>query len=208
MNVRRSSRDATTPSVAKRPHRIWRWTGRLLLGMVALIVFLLALGASYEALMAAGDADRYPARGQLVDVGGYRLHISCVGEGSPTVVLDAGLGGFSLDWSLVQPELAATTRVCAYDRAGYGWSDPSPHARTPSQIADELHTLLVNAGIQGPYVLVGHSAAGKHVRLYASRYPQAVAGMVLIDARHESVDTNRSPEALAAEHTQQQRFSG
>ena len=119
MNVRRSSRDATTPWVAKRPHRIWRWTGRVLLGMVAVIVFLLALGASYEAFMAAGDADRYPARGQLVDVGGYRLHIFCVGEGSPTVVLDAGLGGFSLDWSLVQPELAATTRVCAYDRAGY-----------------------------------------------------------------------------------------
>jgi pimeloyl-ACP methyl ester carboxylesterase len=134
------------------------------------------------------------------------MRVSCVGEGSPTVVLDAGLGGFSLDWSLVQPELAATTRVCAYDRAGYGWSDPSPHARTPSQIADELHTLLVAAGIQGPYLLVGHSAAGKHVRLYANRHPQDVVGMVLIDARHESVDTDRSPEALAAEHKQQQRF--
>lgn len=206
MNARTSSRDATTPSVAERPHRIWRWAGRVLLGLVALIMFLLALGASYEAFMAAGDADRYPARGQLVDIGGYQLHISCVGEGSPTVVLDAGLGGFSLDWSLVQPELAATTRVCAYDRAGYGWSDPSPHARTPGQIVDELHTLLVDAGIQGPYVLVGHSAAGKHVRLYANKYPQDVVGMVLIDARHESVDTNRSPEALAAEHKQQQRF--
>jgi pimeloyl-ACP methyl ester carboxylesterase len=170
------------------------------------IVLLVAVGASYEAIMAAGDDTRYPTPGQQVDVGGYSLHVHCVGEGSPTVVLDAGLGGFSLDWSLVQPELAATTRVCAYDRAGYGWSDPSPHARTPSQIADELHTLLVNAGIQGPYVLVGHSAAGKDVRLFANRYPQAVVGMVLIDARHESVDTKRSPEALAAEHTQQRRF--
>jgi pimeloyl-ACP methyl ester carboxylesterase len=170
------------------------------------IVLLVAGGATYEAIMAAGDDTRYPTPGQRVDVGGYSLHVHCVGEGSPTVVLDAGLGGFSLDWSLVQPELAATTRVCAYDRAGYGWSDPSPHARTPSQIADELHTLLVNAGIQGPYVLVGHSAAGKDVRLFANRYPQAVVGMVLIDARHESVDTNRSPEALAAEHTQQRRF--
>jgi len=177
-----------------------------LVGLIALIVLLVAGGATYEAIMAAGDDTRYPAPGQRVDVGGYRLHVHCVGEGSPTVVLDAGLGGFSLDWSLVQPELAATTRVCAYDRAGYGWSDPSPHARTPSQIADELHTLLVNAGIQGPYVLVGHSAAGKHVRLFASRYPQAVVGMVLVDARHESVDTNRSPEALAGEHTQQRRF--
>ncbi len=195
-----------TPSQPRRTHRILRWTVRVVVGLVAVIVLLVAVGASYEAIMAAGDDTRYPAPGQRVDVGGYRLHVHCVGEGSPTVVLDAGLGGFSLDWSLVQPELAATTRVCAYDRAGYGWSDPSPKPRTPSQIADELHTLLVNAGIQGPYVLVGHSAAGKHVRLFANRYPQAVVGMVLIDARHESVDTNRSPEALAAEHTQQRRF--
>ena len=194
------------PSQPRRTHRILRWTVRVLVGLIALIVLLVAGGATYEAIMAAGDDTRYPAPGQRVDVGGYRLHVHCVGEGNPTVVLDAGLGGFSLDWSLVQPELAATTRVCAYDRAGYGWSDPSPHARTPSQIADELHTLLVNAGIQGPYVLVGHSAAGKHVRLFASRYPQAVVGMVLVDARHESVDTNRSPEALAGEHTQQRRF--
>jgi len=194
------------PSQPRRTHRILRWTVRVLVGLIALIVLLVAGGATYEAIMAAGDDTRYPAPGQRVDVGGYRLHVHCVGEGNPTVVLDAGLGGFSLDWSLVQPELAATTRVCAYDRAGYGWSDPSPHARTPSQIADELHTLLVNAGIQGPYVLVGHSAAGKHVRLFASRYPQAVVGMVLVDARHESVDTSRSPQALAAEHTQQRRF--
>jgi pimeloyl-ACP methyl ester carboxylesterase len=194
------------PSQPRRTHRILRWTVRVVVGLVAVIVLLVAGGATYEAIMAAGDDTRYPAPGQRVDVGGYRLHVHCVGKGNPTVVLDAGLGGFSLDWNLVQPELAATTRVCAYDRAGYGWSDPSPHARTPSQIADELHTLLVNAGIQGPYVLVGHSAAGKDVRLFADRYPQAVVGMVLIDARHESVDTNRSPEALAAEHTQQRRF--
>ena len=194
------------PSQPRRTHRILRWTVRVLVGLIALIVLLVAGGATYEAIMAAGDDTRYPAPGQRVDVGGYRLHVHCVGKGNPTVVLDAGLGGFSLDWNLVQPELAATTRVCAYDRAGYGWSDPSPHARTPSQIADELHTLLVNAGIQGPYVLVGHSAAGKDLRLFANRYPQAVVGMVLIDARHESVDTNRSPEALAAEHTQQRRF--
>jgi pimeloyl-ACP methyl ester carboxylesterase len=202
-----SPSEVASPQPQQRRRSRWiLWTGRILLGLVALIVLLVAGGATYEAIMAAGDDTRYPASGQLVDVGGYRLHVHCVGEGSPTVVLDAGLGGFSLDWSLVQPELAATTRVCAYDRAGYGWSDPSPKPRTPSQIADELHTLLVNAGIQGPYVLVGHSAAGKHVRLFASRYPQVVVGMVLVDARHESVDTNRSPEAMAAEHTQQRRF--
>jgi pimeloyl-ACP methyl ester carboxylesterase len=206
MNATASSGDATTPAAGKRTNPILRWTGRILLGLLALIVVLVASGASYEAIMAAGDASRYPARGQRVDVGGYRLHISCIGDGSPTVVLDAGQGGFSLDWSLIQPELATTTRVCAYDRAGYGWSDPSPQPRTPRQIAEELHTLLVNAGIEGPYVLVGHSAGGKHVRLYATRHPQDVAGMVLVDARTEYVDANRSPEALAAEHKQQRRF--
>jgi pimeloyl-ACP methyl ester carboxylesterase len=206
MNATASSGDATTPAAGKRTNPILRWTGRILLGLLALIVVLVASGASYEAIMAAGDASRYPARGQRVDVGGYRLHISCIGDGSPTVVLDAGQGGFSLDWSLIQPELATTTRVCAYDRAGYGWSDPSPQPRTPRQIAEELHTLLGNAGIEGPYVLVGHSAGGKHVRLYATRHPQDVAGMVLVDARTEYVDANRSPEALAAEHKQQRRF--
>jgi pimeloyl-ACP methyl ester carboxylesterase len=206
MTADASSRDDSTPPAAKRTKRIWRSTGLVLLALAGLIMILTATGAAYETIMAAGDGTRYPARGQLVDVGGYRLHIYCVGEGSPTVVLDAGLGGFSLDWSLVQPQLAGSTRVCAYDRAGYGWSDPSPQARTPQQIADELHTLLVNAGIQGPYVLVGHSAGGRHIRLFADRHPQDVVGMVLIDARHEYVDANRSPEALAAEHKQQQRF--
>jgi pimeloyl-ACP methyl ester carboxylesterase len=206
MNATASSGDATARAAGKRTNPILRWTGRILLGLLALIVVLVASGASYEAIMAAGDASRYPARGQRVDVGGYRLHISCIGNGSPTVVLDAGLGGFSLDWSLIQPELATATRVCAYDRAGYGWSDPSPQPRTPRQIAEELYTLLVNAGIEGPYVLVGHSAGGKHVRLYATRHPQDVAGMVLVDARTEYVDANRSPEALAAEHKQQRRF--
>ncbi len=136
--------------------------------------------------------------GQLVDVGGFRLHIQCVGEGSPTVVLDAGLSGSSLDWNLVQPELGRTTRVCAYDRAGMGWSDPGPQPRTPRQIADELHTLLTNAGIAGPYVLVGHSLAGKNVRLFTIAHPDQVAGMVLVDARSEYVDANTSPAEVQA----------
>ncbi|HET9221612.1 MAG TPA: alpha/beta hydrolase, partial [Roseiflexaceae bacterium] len=164
---------------------------------------------SYEAIAAGGDARRYPPPGQLVDVGGYRLHINCVGAGSPTVVLDAGLGGSSLDWNLVQSELGNTTRVCAYDRAGMGWSDPGPQPRTPHQIADELHTLLMNAGIAEPYVLVGHSLAGKNVRLFALTHPEQVAGMVLVDARSEYVDANTSSaevqafqQALAAQASQ------
>jgi pimeloyl-ACP methyl ester carboxylesterase len=180
-----------------------------LVAVLGLIAVLALAGASYEGIAAAGDARRYPPPGQLVDVGGYRLHIQCVGTGSPTVVLDAGLGGSSLDWSLVQPELGSTTRVCAYDRAGMGWSDPGPQPRTPRQIADELHTLLTNAGIAGPYVLVGHSLAGKNVRRFALTHPEQVAGMVLVDARSEYVDANTSPaevqafqQALAAQASQ------
>ena len=123
-------------------------------------------------------------------MGGYSLHIQCVGTGSPTVVLDAGLGGTSLDWNLVQTEIGPTTQVCAYDRAGMGWSDTGPAPRTPGQIARELHTLLTNAGIPGPYVLVGHSAGGKNVRMFALQYPDEVAGMVLVDARSEYVDAH------------------
>ncbi|HEY9014914.1 MAG TPA: alpha/beta hydrolase, partial [Gemmatimonadales bacterium] len=161
-------------STRRSGRRVLRRIGRTLAALVGLLVVLGLMGAGYEALAAAGDARRYPAPGQLVDVGGYRLHIQCVGTGSPTVVLDAGLSGSSLDWSLVQPELGRTTRVCAYDRAGMGWSDPGAQPRTPRQIADELHTLLTNAGIAGPYVLVGHSLAGKNVRLFALAHPEEV----------------------------------
>jgi pimeloyl-ACP methyl ester carboxylesterase len=193
------------PSPARRiGRRVLRGIGHTLAALVGLIAVLALAGASYEAIAAAGDARRYPAPGQLVDVGGYRLHIQCVGAGSPTVVLDAGLGGSSLDWSLVQPELGRTTRVCAYDRAGMGWSDPGPQPRTPRQIADELHTLLTNAGIAGPYVLVGHSLAGKNVRLFALSHPEQVVGMVLVDARGEYVDANTSP---AEEHAFQQALA-
>jgi pimeloyl-ACP methyl ester carboxylesterase len=176
---------------------------------LAVIVALALVGASYEAIAATGDTGRHPVPGQLVDVGGYRLHIQCVGAGSPTVVLDAGLGGTSLDWSLVQMDIGQTTRVCAYDRAGMGWSDPGPQPRTPTQIAGELHTLLAKAGITGPYVLVGHSLGGKNVRMFALQYPAEVAGMVLVDARSEYVDMHTPPadvqafqQALAAQGDQ------
>ena len=159
----------------------------------ALIAGLALAGAGYEAIAARGDARAYPPPGQMVDVGGYRLHLQCVGTGSPTVVLDAGLGGTSLDWALVQPEIGQTTRVCAYDRAGMGWSESGPAPRTPEQNARELHTLLTNAGIEGPYVLVGHSLAGQNARLFAALYPDQVAGMVQVDARSEYVDARTSP---------------
>jgi pimeloyl-ACP methyl ester carboxylesterase len=121
-------------------------------------------------------------------------------------VFDSGLGGMSLDWSLVQPALGQTTQVCVYDRAGMGWSDPGPQPRTPGQIARELHTLLTNAGIPGPYILVGHSLGGKNVRMFALQHPDEVAGMVLVDARSEYVDA--PPAAAAAPGAPQETGSG
>ncbi len=196
----------SSPQLRRRPNRLVFWTVRILLGLLALIVLLALGGASYEAIMAAGDDKRYPAPGQLVDVGGYRLHLHCIGQGSPTVVLDAGLGAFSLDWGAVQPQIATSTRVCAYDRAGLGWSDPGPTPRSPQQFASELHALLTKGGVEGPYVLVAHSISGKTARLFASQHPDEVAGMVLVDARHEHVDDHRAPEQLAADDAEQRQF--
>jgi len=185
-----------------RPRRPFTRLKRTLLGLLALPLVLGALGAGYEAIASAGDATRYPPPGRLVDVGGYRMHVHCMGTGSPTVVLNSGAGGFSAEWSLVQPELAKTTRVCAFDRAGLGWSEPGPAPRSPAHIADELHALLTNAGIEGPLVLVAHSAGGKHARLYAQRHPERVAGIVLVDARSEYVDGHQTPEQAAAERAE------
>lgn len=133
--------------------------------------------------------------GTLVDVGGYRLFLRCSGEGGPTVILESGAGGFSPTWALVQPEIARFARVCAYDRAGYGRSDapPAHEPRTADRAVHDLHALLEHAGIAPPYVLVGHSLGGFHVRLFASRYPAEVAGVVLVDADHEDEWTERFP---------------
>jgi pimeloyl-ACP methyl ester carboxylesterase len=180
--------DSSTGSstVSSRPHRtIRRRLVRVLIICSLSLVGLLLLGLSYQAIASALDASHSPPPGKLVDIGGYRLHINCTGTGSPTVILDAGLGGSSLDWSLVQPAVARFTRVCSYDRAGYGWSDTGPGPRTSQQIVKELHLLLARAQISGPYVLVGHSVGGLNMRLYAYHYPGEVSGMVLLDSTNE-----------------------
>jgi pimeloyl-ACP methyl ester carboxylesterase len=122
-----------------------------------------------------------------VDIGGRRLHASCTGEGSPTVILEAGFGDASMTWKAVQPAVAEFTRVCSYDRAGYGRSDPDPgtEMRTSRSVVEDLSRLLRAAGVDGPYVLVGHSFGGAYMRLFASRFPQDTVGMVLVDATHE-----------------------
>jgi pimeloyl-ACP methyl ester carboxylesterase len=134
------------------------------------------------------SAESVPPPGRLVDVGGWRLRLNCVGERKPaeaTVVLEAGGGDFSVTWALVQPKVAAFGRVCSYDRAGSGWSELGPNPRTMRQSVYELHTLLKRAGVPPPYVLVGHSFGGFLVRLYTVSYPTDVAGLVLVDASYE-----------------------
>jgi pimeloyl-ACP methyl ester carboxylesterase len=140
-------------------------------------------------------------------VGGYSLHINCVGQGSPTVVLDAGSGGFSAQWVRVQREVSGTTRVCAYDRAGMGWSEMGPEPRDAKQISNELHSLLEGADIgQGPYVLVGHSFGGLYMQTYAARYPDEVAGVALVESSQPDQFSHR-PEARDSYEPQKQIFA-
>lgn len=134
---------------------------------------------------AHSGADDLPP-GELIDIGTHRMHLNCTGEGQPTVVMDAGLGGSMLDWSLVQPLVSEYTEVCSYDRSGYGWSESSSQPRSSAYIADELHELLARGGVNPPYLMIGHSFGGFNVRLFAAHYPSEVTGIVLIDASHEA----------------------
>lgn len=153
--------------------------GRIML----LIIGLSIVGYIYEPIVEAAEMKAYPPPGQMVDVGGYHLHIHCTGTGSPTVVVESGWGDMSASWGWVQPEVAKTTRICTYDRAGMGWSELSPEPRTAREYAKELHTLLVKANESGPYVLVGHSMGGFTVIVYAHDYPDEVSGLVLVDTQ-------------------------
>lgn len=150
-----------------------------------LIATLAGSGAMYQYVATKLDEKAYPPMGKMVDIGGYKLHMIDQGTGGPTVVMDAALGNNCLDWSLVQPEIEKFTRVITYDRAGYAWSDESPLERNSENMVKELHTMLHNSGVPAPYVLVGHSLGGVNVRLFASMYPDEVAGVILVDSSHE-----------------------
>lgn len=168
--------------------------GKKMLFALKLVAGILAAlgttGVVYHEIETRRDLIKYPPLGSLVDVGTHKLHIISSGEktakNQPAVVLDAGLGCSSIDWMLVQPEIAKFAHVCSYDRAGYGWSEESSTPRTSENIVKELHTLLHNAQIPAPYILVGHSSGGTNVQLYASTYPDEVAGIVLVDSSHEN----------------------
>jgi pimeloyl-ACP methyl ester carboxylesterase len=155
---------------------------RWLLYPVLVALAIASIGGGYETVRESLEARAYPMPGQLVDVGGHRLHLHCTGSGSPTVVLEPGLGASSSDLGWIAPAVARDSRVCVYDRAGRGWSDAADGPQDGAHIAADLHTLLDRAHVPGPYVLAGHSFGGLYVLSFAAQFPDQVAGMVLLDS--------------------------
>jgi pimeloyl-ACP methyl ester carboxylesterase len=178
---------AVTQKRKRRLKPILKWIAIL---AILLVVFAALAGAAYQAFYNARDARRFPWQGHSFplgpEFGQTSLALYCTGQGSPTVLLDSGLGVPGIaGWKFVQPEVVKFTRVCSYDRAGYGWSSPGPMPRTSEQIVKELHALLAASGEKGPYLFVAHSFGGYNVRIYTSHYSADVAGLVLVDTSHE-----------------------
>ncbi len=163
------------------PARWRRVAERIVFSAIVLVGAVVAGSASFNAIARLWFRAHNPPPGQIYTVDSYKMHMDCMGSGSPTIVLDAGLGDDAVIWSGVQPALAKTTRVCAYDRAGFGWSEAGPLPRDADRIAAELHGLLRQARIDLPFVLMGHSIAGIYMRAYAGHYPEDLAGMVFVD---------------------------
>ena len=188
----------SNPTMSPQRHG-WRWwITRILLGLLALILTVAIVVLVAGTIARANLQAQFPPTGRLVDVGGYKLHINCQGSGAgPTVILEAGTGATSLDWALVQPQVSRFAKVCAYDRAGIGWSDAGPKPRNAPVMVEELHRLLERAGLKGPFVLVGHSIGGIVSRHYAAKYPGEVSGLVLVDSAHEQ-QFRRYPASVLA----------
>ncbi|HEY6944161.1 MAG TPA: alpha/beta hydrolase, partial [Candidatus Acidoferrum sp.] len=169
---------------------------QLCTGFLFAVIAAIAVSAQQVASGGHSPVDILYARpGQLVDAGGFRLNLYCMGSGSPTVVFDSGWGDWAPTWSKVQPQIAKWTRACSYDRAGTGFSDPGPMPRTSVRIAEELHAALHRAGIAAPYILVGSAFGGDNVRTFADLYMDEVAGVVLDDADPDDVE----PKAMREE---------
>jgi len=184
-------------SLPAKVSRKWlRIAERTVLLFVVLLAAVVAGSASFNAIARLWFRARHPAPGEIYIVDGYKMHIDCIGSGSPAIVLDAGLGNDAVTWAPVQPMLARATRVCAYDRAGFGLSQARPAPRDADHIADELHGLLLQAKVTGPIVLMGHSIAGIYIRDYATRYPEEVAGLVFVDGSTPMQQDNPAFKAM------------
>lgn len=170
-----------SPKTAKRS--IWK---RLLLFGVSAILLLVGSGFTYEWFAAKQALQHYPAPGKMVDIGGFKLHINKIGNGEPTILLEAGSGETSLSWRDIPAQLAEHATVVSYDRAGYAWSEEADEERSGANIVNELHSALEKEDIKGPYLVVGHSLGGMYARLFTQTYPDEVSGLVLIDARPEN----------------------
>ena len=161
-----------------------KWLKRIVLWTGATVVVTVAATAGMQTLLSHLSLNDNPPPGWLVELDDRQVHVQCAGEGSPTVILEAGLPGNSLAWMSVLSEIAAFARVCSYDRPGYGWSEPASSPRTAETIVQELRMLLQATDIKPPYVLVGHSFGGLLMQLYATRFPNDFEGMVLVDSSH------------------------
>jgi pimeloyl-ACP methyl ester carboxylesterase len=162
-----------------------RWLRNIAFLVLGLVALLAAAGATFQFIANRADARRFPEPGRMVDLRGFRLKLNCTGTGSPTVVLESGFGDVLPEWQSTQQGIANFARVCSYDRAGYGGSDAGTMPRTSTQIAEELHSLLHNAGENPPFVLVGHSFGGYNVRVFHGQFPNEVVGLVLVDSVQE-----------------------
>ena len=162
------------------------------------VTFALCVLSLFSGEPARADSDlaEFPPPGRLIEVDGHQRHLFCTGNGTPTVILEEGAGGGSLNWTWIQRKVAATTHVCSYDRPGYGWSDPSDTPRDAETVARELDALLRSAGEQGPFIIVGHSLGGAYARMFASQQRDNVAGLVLVDASSPSALTTMSEVGL------------
>ena len=176
-------------------------SGRWLLYAVIAFLTLASVGGGYATAGAAMDAKAYPMHGQLIDVGGHRLHLNCTGSGSPTVVLQPGGGEMSSNLGWIAPAVARSTQVCVYDRAGRGWSEPADTPQDGTQIATDLHTLLQKGNIPGPYILAGHSFGGLYTLNFAARYPDEVLGMVLVDSTDTASATKSGTASLGGSNS-------
>jgi pimeloyl-ACP methyl ester carboxylesterase len=187
----------------RRAWRIVRLTGS---GLAVALVLLGIAGATWNFLAVRHDRRANPPPGRIYDVHGYAMHLYCTGEGSPTLILESGHGEDFTVWGKVQPSLSRVTRTCSYDRAGFGWSAAQPGPRDAVHIADQLHALLMKAGITTPIVLEGHSGGGLYALVYASSYPQDVAGLVLVDA-YPPTPMPEPPFAVALDHHSSAEFA-